>query len=275
MLDGKLLAINDGQLTLDGQGISSSGGGGGSVSYKIYKARVTQTNSPPQSSGELIVGHRYLFISFAEGDNFKNVLADYTQTTGEFTALDSIPFDWSHGTIFQDLENYQNTVQVLENTFGVDFNWFRDDTGKFIINGSFPDSSKVFANINSEDDCYFEYNNEDEIFLFTKQNGVLTDGLLNNTIVTIVVYSGSNFDAIPFLKNQTINNVEKIRPFEAIFNPSNLTIPADKSLIVETNADYYVLGDIINRGVLTTNGTVKIGGGLVNYGVILGNNSIL
>jgi hypothetical protein len=75
--------------------------------------------------------------------------------------------------------------------------------------------------------------------------------------------------SILFMQNQTNpNTTDIISSHQSIFNPSNLTILSDSIFIIENNAEYYVLGDLINNGILNVNGTLKIGGILFNNGTI-------
>lgn len=79
----------------------------------------------------------------------------------------------------------------------------------------------------------------------------------------------------PFLKNQTENySVNRIEQYQSIFNPSDLLITNSSIFIIDNNADYYVLGDLINNGVLEVNGTLKIGGSLISTGTIIGSGVI-
>lgn len=77
-----------------------------------------------------------------------------------------------------------------------------------------------------------------------------------------------------FLKNDTLEITSAIKPYDSIFNPADILINSSSIFIVSENADYYVLGDMINEGVVLVDGTLKIGGVLYNYGVILGSGTI-
>jgi hypothetical protein len=78
-----------------------------------------------------------------------------------------------------------------------------------------------------------------------------------------------------FTRNETYSSTTStISTNQSIFNPSNLTILSDSTFIVEQYAEYYVLGDLTNYGVLIVNGTLKIGGALYDYGTISGTGVI-
>ena len=77
-----------------------------------------------------------------------------------------------------------------------------------------------------------------------------------------------------FLKNTTTLTESIIRQYDSIFNPSNLFISSSHIFIIRQNADYYVLGDLINSGTIINDGTLKIGGILYNVGFISGSGII-
>lgn len=93
-------------------------------------------------------------------------------------------------------------------------------------------------------------------------------------------FSGSLFgtasyvENLPFLKNQTDKDIVYIKSHESIFNPSDLTILDTSIFIVESNAEYYVLGDLINSGSIQVDGTLKIGGIFYNTGIVTGTGII-
>jgi hypothetical protein len=78
-----------------------------------------------------------------------------------------------------------------------------------------------------------------------------------------------------FLRNKTnASTTDTITINQSVFNPSNLTVLSSSIFIIEADADYYVLGDLINSGSITVNGTLKIGGELYNSGSITGTGII-
>ena len=87
--------------------------------------------------------------------------------------------------------------------------------------------------------------------------------------------NGVPFSAGSFLRNKThASATDTITVNESIFNPSSLTILSSSIFVVDTDADYYVLGDLINSGSLVVNGTLKVGGTLYNSGSISGTGTI-
>ena len=78
-----------------------------------------------------------------------------------------------------------------------------------------------------------------------------------------------------FVKNRTDDfTVNTIKSYQTIFNPSNLTVTVNTIFIVEQNADYYILGDLINQGSIVVNGNLKVGGVIYNTGDITGTGII-
>lgn len=74
-----------------------------------------------------------------------------------------------------------------------------------------------------------------------------------------------------FLRNQTHgSSTDTITVNQSIFNPSNLTVLSTSIFVIEQNADYYVLGNLINSGSIIVSGTLKVGGTIFNNGSIVG-----
>jgi hypothetical protein len=97
----------------------------------------------------------------------------------------------------------------------------------------------------------------------------------DNELLTIdgsgVVHKVLTSSVVPFLRNETNSGAtDTITINQSIFNPSNLTVLSTSVFIVDTNADYYILGDLYNYGSVIVNGTLKVGGIIYNYGTITG-----
>jgi hypothetical protein len=116
-------------------------------------------------------------------------------------------------------------------------------------------------------------------------NTIISGSLTVNQGVTGSLFGTSSFaqtsslayDLInrPFLYNKTntvLQNVVRVN--ETIFNPTNLTVVSGSIFIVEQDAEYYVLGDLVNSGSILVDGTIKIGGVLYNQGDIIGTGII-
>lgn len=66
-----------------------------------------------------------------------------------------------------------------------------------------------------------------------------------------------------FLRNQTRNfQTDRIYVNQSIFNPSNLTVLTSSIFIIDSSADYYILGDLINSGLVEVTGSLKVGGNI-------------
>ena len=113
---------------------------------------------------------------------------------------------------------------------------------------------------------------------------ILTEPSLSG--VTAIVQSGVTYQTTlndlrklygesTFIKNRTDDfTVNTIKSHQTIFNPSNLTVTVDTIFIIEENADYYILGDLINEGSIVVDGNLKVGGVIYNTGDITGNGHI-
>ena len=113
---------------------------------------------------------------------------------------------------------------------------------------------------------------------------ILTQPLLSG--ITTVVQSGVTYQTTlndlrklygesTFVKNRTDDFiVNTIKSRQTIFNPTNLTVTVNTIFIVEQNADYYILGDLINQGSIVVNGNLKVGGVIYNTGDITGTGII-
>ena len=105
---------------------------------------------------------------------------------------------------------------------------------------------------------------------FTYSNDTLTIKQNNNQPDLSVT-----INEIPFLRNETHSGLtDTIQINESIFNPSNLTVLNTSIFIVDTNADYYILGDLYNYGNIIVDGVLKVGGTIYNYGTITGSGII-
>lgn len=86
--------------------------------------------------------------------------------------------------------------------------------------------------------------------------------------------SGTDTSSI-FIRNQTnTSSIDIITINQSIFNPSNLKVMSSSMFVIQTDADYYILGDLINSGSINVNGTLKVGGVLYVSGSITGTGII-
>ena len=100
------------------------------------------------------------------------------------------------------------------------------------------------------------------------------EGVQTSTDTELLTIDGSGVvhkSPIPFLRNKTHSGAtDTIQINESIFNPADLTVLSTSIFIVDTDADYYILGDLYNNGSIIVNGTLKVGGIIYNYGSITG-----
>jgi hypothetical protein len=109
--------------------------------------------------------------------------------------------------------------------------------------------------------------------VYASSNGTFING--NKFTISYVFNGGSSVGGGPFLRNETNpSTTDTITINQSIFNPSNLTVLSTSVFIVDTNADYYILGDLYNNGSIIVNGTLKVGGIIYNYGTITGSGII-
>ena len=74
-----------------------------------------------------------------------------------------------------------------------------------------------------------------------------------------------------FLRNKThANSTDIITVNQSIFNPSNLVVLSSSIFIIQQDADYYVLGNLINSGSIIVSGTLHVDGAIFNSGSITG-----
>ena len=91
-------------------------------------------------------------------------------------------------------------------------------------------------------------------------NGGITGSLYNRT----------------FLKNQTTSDsINIIKSYENIFNHGDLLVNAGDTLIIEANAEYFILGDLINSGSVIVSGSLIVHGAIYDDGGVTGPGPIL
>jgi hypothetical protein len=121
-----------------------------------------------------------------------------------------------------------------------------------------------------------------KLHIYATTDPIRVEGVQTSTdteLLTIdgggVVHKVSVSSVGAFLRNETNPSAtDTININQSIFNPSNLTVLSSSTFIVDTNADYYVLGDFYNSGTTIVNGTLKVGGNIYNSGTITGSGII-
>ena len=144
--------------------------------------------------------------------------------------------------------------------------------------------------------------------LKTADNGVvgstlknITDGLGNSTAISLdnsaVLISGSlgvdgnvsitgslivnGIDLIsgsvvetPFLNNQT-DGTNVVRIYQNIINHGDLTVRATDTFIIEEDAQYLILGTLVNSGSVIVSGSLIANQGIIGNGPIIGPGTVL
>jgi hypothetical protein len=101
----------------------------------------------------------------------------------------------------------------------------------------------------------------------------------DQTITGSLIVNG-NIIETPFLNNET-NNVNFIRATQNIINHGDLLIPLNCTFIIEENAQYLILGELINNGTVIVSGSLIANqgitgpGSVVGPGVVSNNNTII
>ena len=91
----------------------------------------------------------------------------------------------------------------------------------------------------------------------------------------------ANIDTV-FVKNQTNNlSSNTVKQYQNIFNHDNLIVNYGDTLLIESDAEYFILGNLTNSGSVVVSGSLIVNGAILNAGsiegpgVILSNNKIL
>jgi len=121
-----------------------------------------------------------------------------------------------------------------------------------------------------------------KLHVFAATDPIKVEGVQTSTDTELLTIDGSGVvhkvsvsSVGAFLRNETNSGAtDTININQSIFNPSNLTVLSTSIFIVDTNADYYVLGDLYNDGEIVVNGTLKVGGNIYNSGTITGSGII-
>ena len=119
--------------------------------------------------------------------------------------------------------------------------------------------------------------------LYLKSDGVSVSGsfevggdvnITGSLIVNgIEIVSGSVVET-PFLNNQT-TGTNVIRTYENIINHGDLLVRSTDTFIIEENAQYFILGELINSGSVIVSGSLIVNQGIRGNGSITGPGTVL
>ena len=112
----------------------------------------------------------------------------------------------------------------------------------------------------------------EEYPLIVSPDSVVATDCCNNLIM--LPLSSITSSAIPYFLQNVVTDTATINSNDSIFSPADLLITTSGIFIIEENANYYVLGDLINSGSIIVDGTLKIGGNFFNYGSVVGSGVI-
>ena len=101
-------------------------------------------------------------------------------------------------------------------------------------------------------------------------------GSITGSFTGSFVGDGSGLTNVPspFLLNQT-DNISTVKNYENIINHGDLLIPLNCTFIIEENAQYLILGELINNGNIIVSGSLIANQGITGPGSIEGPGTIL
>lgn len=170
--------------------------------YKVYTALLTQSGdgASTQTTGDLIIGARYIITTYVSDDDFTsvaNVISGTINTDGcEFIAIGTTPDNYLNGSTLTDTG--APVATVLENTLGVTPTWYYDNQGNYHAEalGVFTLGKTVivpgvinFTALNNSTPATI-----DNVYILTIGIGLSPlpgpdDNLLSNTFIEIRVYN--------------------------------------------------------------------------------------
>jgi hypothetical protein len=249
--------------------LSTGGSGGGTSITGGTFNHGTETLSLYNSTGGTITITGFTDVNVT-GGTYSNGVATFTNSTGGTFNVTGFFTGSTDNYITGGTFNHNTETLSLINVTGgtIDITGFTDVN---VTGGTYSDGMVTFTNNTGGT---FNVSGFTTPFTGGTVSGatIFTNGLTANTISATTYY---NLPVVPFLRNETNpSTTDVITINQSIFNPSNLTILNTSIFIIETDADYYVLGDLTNNGVIVVDGVLKIGGQLYNYGIITGSGII-
>ena len=101
-------------------------------------------------------------------------------------------------------------------------------------------------------------------------------GSITGSFTGSFVGDGSGLTNVPssFLLNQT-DNISIIKNHENITNHGDLLIPLNCTFIIEEDAQYLILGELINNGTVIVSGNLIANQGITGPGSVIGPGTVL
>jgi hypothetical protein len=112
--------------------------------------------------------------------------------------------------------------------------------------------------------------------------GLITPAVLRSTLVSVIdstifpedTGSIATTTSLPFLSNQTSGS-NTIRKYQNIINHGDLVVKLNDTLIIEEGAQYSILGQLTNNGLITVSGSLIANQGITGPGSITGPGTVL
>jgi len=111
--------------------------------------------------------------------------------------------------------------------------------------------------------------NIDSLGILSGSNSFVGDQTITGSLVV-----NGNIIYTPFLQNQT-DNISTIKSYENIINYGDLLIPLNCTFIVEEDAQYLILGQLINNGTIIVSGSLIANQGITGPGSVVGPGTVL
>lgn len=111
--------------------------------------------------------------------------------------------------------------------------------------------------------------NIDSLGILSGSNSFVGDQTITGSLIV-----NGNIIYTPFLQNQT-DNISTIKSYENIINHGDLLIPLNCTFIVEEDAQYLILGELINNGTVIVSGSLIANQGITGPGSVVGSGTVL
>ena len=120
--------------------------------------------------------------------------------------------------------------------------------------------------------------NIDSLGILSGSNSFVGDQTISGSLIVrdFIIGDGSELTntPYPFLQNQT-DNISNVKNYENITNHGNLLIPLNCTFIIEEDAQYLILGELINNGTVIVSGSLIVNQGITGPGSVVGPGTVL
>lgn len=264
--------LGENNTSVGDESMSNNTFGNGNVAIGIIALKNNTTGSGNVSVG----GSSSKFLTTGNFNTAVGASAMYNNVSGDGNTVlgtdalhsnnNSINVAIGNSSLYSNINGQGNVAIGSESGYyelGSNKLHIANSRNKTLIYGEF-DNSLVGINTTSPTNALTVSASTDPLKLINVQSSTDSEFLTIDT--NGVVHKKSIF-----FRNQTFSSTTiTIEVNDSIFNPSDLTILSTSIFIINTNADYYVLGDLYNNGTIIVNGTLKVGGVIYNYGTITG-----